>query len=95
VLFVNLYFGDEVSPFYFIYKGKETIRTKFGKIKCIKICPVVETGRMFKTSHDLTVWFTDDDNFLPFLVQMDVRIVGEILLKLTQYENIASPMVVQ
>lgn len=92
VLFVNMYFSDEVSPFYFIYKGKETIRTKFGKIKCIKICPVVETGRMFKTPDDLTVWFTDDENCLPVIVQMDVRVVGSVLLKLTQYENIVNPM---
>jgi hypothetical protein len=90
-LFVNMYFSDEVSPFYFVYKGKETIRTKYGKIKCIKICPVVETGRMFKTPDDLSVWFTDDDNCLPVLIKMDIRIVGSVLLKLVKYENIANP----
>lgn len=95
VLFVNMYFSDEVSPFYFTYKGKETIRTKFGKLNCIKICPVVEAGRMFKTPEDLTVWFSDDDNCLPVLVQMDVRVAGSVLLKLNHYENIANPMVSQ
>jgi hypothetical protein len=90
-LSVNMYFSDEVSVFRFIYRGKETIRTKFGKIKCIKICPVVEVGRMFKTPDDMTVWFTDDDNCLPVLVQMDIRIVGSVFLKLVKYENIANP----
>jgi hypothetical protein len=93
VFVVNMYFGDEVSRYYFTYRGKETIRTKFGKIRCIKICPVVETGRMFKTPNDLTVWFTDDSNCLPVLVEMDLRYIGSVLLKLIQYENIASPMV--
>ena len=87
VLSVNMYFSDEVSLFRFVYKGKETIRTKFGKTRCIKICPVVEVGRMFKTPNDLTVWFTDDENCLPVLVQMDVRVVGSVLLKLIKYEN--------
>jgi hypothetical protein len=91
VLSVNMYFSDEVSVFRFIYAGKETIRTKFGKIECLKICPVVEVGRMFKTSEDLTVWFTDDDNCLPVLVEMDIRLIGSVLLKLIQYENIANP----
>lgn len=93
VLFLNMYFSDEVSPFYFIYKGTETIKTKFGKINCHKICPVVEVGRIFTSPDDLTAWFTNDDNCLPVLVQMDVRLVGSVVLKLSQYENIANPMI--
>ncbi|HZL08587.1 MAG TPA: DUF3108 domain-containing protein [Prolixibacteraceae bacterium] len=93
VLFVNMYFSDEIFPFRFIYRGKETIRTKFGKINCHKVCPVVEVGRMFKNEDDLSVWFTDDDNCLPVLVKMDIRVVGSVLLKLVEYKNIANPLV--
>jgi hypothetical protein len=92
VIFVNMYFADEIFPFHLRYSGKETIRTKFGKINCIKISPVVEVGRMFKSQDDLTIWFTDDDNRLPVLVRMDIRIVGAVLLKLVQYENILNPL---
>lgn len=92
VIFLNMYFSDEIYPFRFIYKGKETIRTKFGKISCIKICPIVEVGRIFKTPDDLTIWFTDDENRLPILVKMDIRVVGAVLLKLVHYENILNPM---
>jgi hypothetical protein len=95
VLAVNLYFSDEVSVFRFIYRGKETIRTKFGKTECIKISPVVEVGRMFNKPDDLTVWFTNDDNCLPVLVQMDVRIVGSVLLKLIKYENLKNSITFQ
>lgn len=95
VVAVNMYFTDEIFPFRLIYKGKETIRTKFGKMKCLKICPMVEVGRMFKTQDDLTIWFTDDDNCLPILVKMDIRIVGSVLLKLIKYENILNPLVFQ
>lgn len=93
VIFINMYFSDEIYPFRFIYKGKETIRTKFGKISCIKICPMVEVGRIFKTQDDLTIWFTDDENRLPVLVKMDIRVVGAVLLKLVHYENILNPLV--
>lgn len=91
VISVNMYFSDEIFPFRLIYKGKETIRTKFGKIKCLKICPIVEVGRMFKTRDDLTIWFTDDDNCLPVLVKMDIRIVGSVILKLISFENTVHP----
>jgi hypothetical protein len=93
ILFVNMYFSDEVFPFHLRYKGKETIKTKFGKISCIKISPVVEVGRMFKSPDDLTIWFTDDDNRLPVQVKMDIRIVGAVFLKLIEYENILNPLV--
>jgi len=92
VIFVNMYFADEIFPFHLRYSGKETIRTKFGKIDCLKISPVVEVGRMFKSPDDLTIWFTDDDNRLPVLVRMDIRIVGAVLLKLIKYENILNPL---
>jgi hypothetical protein len=94
-LLLNMYFSDEISPFRFIYNGKESIKTNFGKIRCIKISPVVEVGRMFKRPDDLTVWLTDDDNCLPILVKMDIRIVGNVIIKLTKYENTANPVMFQ
>ena len=94
-VFVNMYFSDEIFPFHLVFIGKETIRTKFGKISCLKLRPVVEVGRMFKTSEDLTVWFTDDENCIPVLIEMDIRIVGKIHLKLIEYENITNPIIIQ
>ena len=91
-VFVNMYFSDEIFPFHLVFNGKETIRTKFGKINCYKLSPIVEAGRMFKTSNDLTIWLTNDDNCIPILVRMDIRIVGAVYLKLINYENTANPL---
>ena len=93
VIFVNMYFADEIFPFRLRYKGKEIIKTKFGKIECLKICPVVAVGRMFKAQDDLTIWFSDDENHLPVLVKMDISVVGSVLLKLVKYENTVNQMV--
>ncbi|MBW8331542.1 MAG: DUF3108 domain-containing protein [Prolixibacteraceae bacterium] len=95
VIFVNIYFSDEIFPFYLRYKGKETIRTKFGKIKCLRISPVVEVGRMFKTPNDVSIWVTDDGNYVPVMIEMDIRIVGKIHLKLIDYENLVNPMMIE
>lgn len=90
VVFVNMYFADEVFPFHLRFLGKETIRTKTGKMSCFKISPVVEVGRMFKTQDDLTIWFTDSKESLPVLVRMDIRLVGAVIMKLIQYETLVS-----
>jgi uncharacterized protein with HEPN domain len=95
VIFVNMYFSDEIFPFRLIYMGTESISTKFGKISCHKICPVVEVGRIFKRHDDLTIWFTDDANCLPILVRMDIRGIGIVNLKLINYENIVAPLIIQ
>ena len=95
VVLLNMYFSDEIFPFRFIYMGKENIRTKFGKIRCLKVNPVVEVGRMFKSSDDLTIWLTDDGNRIPVLIRMDIRIVGSVNLKLLKYENIANTAIFQ
>ncbi|MHB9143174.1 MAG: DUF3108 domain-containing protein [Paludibacter sp.] len=92
-ILLNLYFSDEVFPFRFIYKGKETIRTRFGKISCLKISPVVEVGRIFKKKDDLTIWLTDDGNRIPVLIRMDIRIVGLVNLKLVSFNNICNPLI--
>jgi len=91
-VFVNMYFSDEVFPFHLVFNGKESVRTKFGKISCIKLSPIVEVGRMFKSTNDLAIWLTDDDNCVPVMVRMDIRVVGAVYLKLIQYENTANPL---
>ena len=95
MVFLNMYFSDEIFPFRFLYMGKESIRTKFGKISCLKVNPVVEVGRMFKQSDDLTIWLTDDLNRIPVLIRMEIRVVGSVNLKLVEYKNVANPMAFQ
>jgi hypothetical protein len=89
VILLNIYFSDELFPFYLRYSGKEIIKTKLGKMNCLIISPIVEVGRMFKTPDDLKIWLTDDQNCIPVLVRMDIRVVGAVYLKLISYENTA------
>lgn len=93
VIFLNMYFSDEVFPFRFVYDGKEIIESHFGKISCIKLNPVVEVGRVFKHKDDLTMWLSDDGNYIPILIRLDIRIVGAIDLYLTKYEHTANPLI--
>ena len=95
VVLVNMYFADEIFPFHLRYLGRETIKTKNGKMTCFKLSPVVEVGRMFKTEDDLTVWLTDDENCLPVLVRIELKIVGSVYLKLTKCVNAVDSLLIQ
>lgn len=92
ILNLKVYFADEISPFKLRYRGIETISTKYGKVRCHRISPVVEVGRMFKTPDDLAFWVSDDGNYIPVKVRMNIRIVGAVYMELTNYTNLKNPL---
>jgi Protein of unknown function (DUF3108) len=91
IIHVVTFWDDEIFPFYLRYKGKEIIKTKYGKIRCHRFDPIVEPGRVFKSKDDMSAWFTDDQNFIPVKVRFEL-IVGSLRCDLDQYANLSSPL---
>ena len=91
IISLDTYFGDELFPFYIVYKGKETISIGSGKYRCFKFVPIVEPGRIFENKDDMTIWFTDDDNKIPVSIKFDI-LVGSFRCDLTKFENLKYPL---
>jgi hypothetical protein len=85
------YFDDEIYPFEIRYKGREEIKTKFGKIKCHRFDPVVEPGRMFDSEDDMQIWLSDDKNVIPVKVRFDL-LVGSLRIELVEFSNLKYPL---
>jgi hypothetical protein len=85
------YFDDEIFPFDIRYKGKEEVKTKFGKIMCHRFDPVVEPGRMFESEDDMQIWLSDDKNVIPIRVRFDL-LVGSLRIELNEYSNLKYPL---
>lgn len=94
VFTIDTFLDDELWPLRMKYMGKETIKLRNGKYKCLKFQPVVQEGRIFKDNDDLNVWITDDGNRIPVLAQAKV-LVGSIKLELTDYEGLSHPIAKQ
>jgi len=92
IIYVDTYFGDEVFPFYIIFKNREVISTEMGKFRCLRFVPIVEPGRIFKESDDMTFWLSDDDNKIPVRIKFDM-IVGSFKCDLVEYKNTQYEMV--
>ncbi|MEZ4875356.1 MAG: DUF3108 domain-containing protein, partial [Flavobacteriaceae bacterium] len=69
------------------FLGRETLKTKFGKIATLKFRPYVEAGRVFKEKESLTVWVTDDANKIPLLIKADLA-VGSLKATLTEFKGL-------
>ncbi|MEO9894304.1 DUF3108 domain-containing protein [Aurantibacter sp.] len=82
-----LYDDDGIFNFKLKYLGDEVVKTKFGKVKCFKFRPYVQSGRVFKEQESLSLWVSADKNKLPIRIKADLA-VGSIKADLDQYNGL-------
>lgn len=91
IITIVTWFADELYPIRLRFKGYETIKTPVGRIECLVFNPVTEVGRLFKTEDDMTVWFSNDENYLPVKIRFDI-FVGRVTVDLERYEGLGWPL---
>ena len=89
-LSVDMFFDSENYEFKMKFLGIETINTKFGKIKCIKLRPFVQSGRVFKEKESLTLWISADKNKIPIRIKADL-VVCSIRVDLDEFSGLNHP----
>ena len=89
-LSVDMFFDSENYEFKMKFLGIETINTKFGKVKCIKLRPFVQSGRVFKEKESLTLWISADKNKIPIRIKADLG-VGSIRVDIDSFSGLNHP----
>ncbi len=87
IIRLDTYFADELFTIAIRYKKTEKIRSKFGKIECLKFVPVIEKGGSFQKEKDLQIWVTNDLNYIPIKIQADLP-VSKIKVDLIGFKGI-------
>ncbi|MBU2995691.1 DUF3108 domain-containing protein [Cellulophaga baltica] len=82
-----LFDDDGVFPFKLKYLGKEILKTKYGKVECLKFRPYVQSGRVFKEEESLSLWVSNDKNKIPVRIKADIA-VGSIKADLDGYNGL-------
>jgi len=82
-----LYDDDGVFDFKLKYLGEEVVKTKFGKVRCYKFRPMVQSGRVFKEQESLSLWVSADDNRIPIRISANLA-VGSIKADLDAYNGL-------
>ena len=91
---LNMFFDYENFNFKLKFLGRETIKTKFGKVKCLKFRPYVMAGRVFKEQESLTLWVSADNNKIPLKVKADLA-VGSLRADLEAFKGLKHPFEIQ
>tara|TARA_R110000868_G_scaffold343120_1_gene604134 strand:- start:42635 stop:43462 length:828 start_codon:yes stop_codon:yes gene_type:complete len=82
-----LYDDDGVFKFKLKYLGMEVLKTKYGKVECLRFRPYVQSGRVFKEQESLSLWVSNDSNRIPVRIQADLS-VGSIKADLDGYNGL-------
>lgn len=91
VITLNSFFDEELFPMQVKIVGREVLKTKMGKIRCIALRPIIQKGRVFKEEEDLTMWVSDDMNRIPVRLQANV-LIGSIKMDIKSATNLANPL---
>ncbi|HEY8733459.1 MAG TPA: DUF3108 domain-containing protein [Puia sp.] len=87
----SMFLDNQVYNLYIRYVGKETIKTKYGKFKAIKIKPLLIKGTIFEGGEKMTVWISDDANHIPVRVESPIS-VGSVKVDMMDFRNRRTPM---
>lgn len=82
-----LYDDDGIFKFKLKYLGKEVLKTKYGKVECLKFRPFVQSGRVFKEKESLTLWVSNDLNKIPIRIKADL-VIGSIKADIDGYNGL-------
>ena len=94
VVSLNMFFDEENYKFRLKFLGRETIRTKFGKVNALMFRPYVMAGRVFKEQESLTLWVSADDNKIPLKIKADLA-VGSLRANLEAFKGLKHPFPIQ
>ncbi len=84
VVEIPVFFDNEVYRLKVKFAGKETVKTKFGRLEAFKLIPFVPSNKFFKGENPMTIWVSNDINKVPLKVEVDLKI-GSLDMDLMDY----------
>ncbi len=88
---ISGFFEDQSYFLHVMYKGKDVVSTKIGRIPCHKLVPVMPDNKLFDGENSITVWISDDKNRIP--VKMQARMfVGHTGMELEEFRGLKNQL---
>lgn len=92
VIEVPAFYDDTVYNMKVRYRGKDVVKTKFGKLNVIKLNPVLPPGNaLFKEEESIRIFVSDDVNKIPVKVEVDFW-VGAMVMDLRKQSGLKQPL---
>jgi len=87
VIEVPTFFDGEVYKLRIRFVGKDVIKTKFGKIKVLRLNPLIPDNKLFKGEGAVKLWVSDDINRIPLKAEVELAI-GSLEMDIKSVKNL-------
>jgi hypothetical protein len=74
------------------YAVKGIVHTRFGKIRVLKLNPILPKNNLFKGENAIRIWVSDDRNRVPLKIEIDFSF-GTIDMEIKNYKGVKYPFV--
>jgi hypothetical protein len=88
---VTGFFEDEFYKLNIVYKGKETVKLKVGKVRALVFKPIMPRNKLFDGDDSITAWFSDDKNRIPLKIEAKM-FIGSAGVELVGYRGLKCPL---
>ncbi len=91
IISIDAFFEDTLYDLKIRYKGTQVIRTKFGKIKAIKLVPIMPDNSFFDGEDSISVWLSDDENHIPLKLKAQM-FIGAVEVDIKGYRGLRTKL---
>lgn len=91
---ISGFFEDQSYKLQIIYKKKEIVHTKLGKIPCHLMVPIMPDNKLFNGENSISVWISDDNNKIPVKIQAKM-FIGHTGLELVSFRGLRNQLKIQ
>ena len=88
---ISGFFEDKTYHLKVVYKGRDVVKTKAGKIRALVFKPDMPENSLFKGKDSITAWFSDDKNRIPIKVSADM-FIGSAGVEITSFKGLKHPI---
>jgi hypothetical protein len=91
---ISGFFEDKSYVLRIIYKKREVVHTKIGKIPCHLMVPIMPDNKLFNGENSISVWISDDGNKIPVKIQAKM-FIGHTGLELVSFRGLRNQLKIQ
>ncbi len=88
---LNLFFDNRPYAFKIKVLAADRVKTRFGRINCLKVRPLVADGRVFKDREGVLIYVSRDENRIPIRIEAKLA-AGSLRADLVEFKNLAHPI---
>ncbi|MES2388605.1 MAG: DUF3108 domain-containing protein [Bacteroidota bacterium] len=91
ILKMDAFNDGELFKFNVVYRGKDKIKTSFGKANVIVLSPIMPKNSLFDGENSIKFYISDDKNKIPLKIRAEM-FVGAVELDIKGYGNLRAPI---